>query len=856
MLEDRLALPAKETIQCSTDTVRPTVKGKFIFLGDEKFYVRGATFGPFNPEKHGDEYSCPEIVQSDFAKMSANGVNSVRTYTVPPRWFLDLAYDHGLRVMIGLPWEQHVTFLDHKSRVASIEERVRAGVRSCAGHPAILCYAIGNEIPASIVRWYGHGRVERFLKRLYRAAKSEDPAGLVTYVNYPTTEYLQPTHLDFVCFNVYLERRDRLSAYLCRLQNLAGNAPLVMAEIGLDSQRNGVQAQAEALSWQIATAFEAGCAGAFVFSWTDEWHRGGYDIEDWDFGLTTRDRGAKPALTAVREAFTSVPVRCEFDYPRISVVVCSYNGSPTIRECCEGLQELDYPDYEVIIVDDGSTDNTGEIAQRYRFRYIRTENKGLSSARNTGLAAATGEMVAYLDDDACPDPQWLKYLAAAFRNSNHAGIGGPNITPASDGSVAQCVSNAPGNPIHVLVSDLEAEHIPGCNMAFKRAALNDVGGFDPTFRIAGDDVDLCWRLQSGGSTLGFSPGAAVWHHRRNSVRAFWKQQLNYGKAEALLEMKWPEKYNALGHLTWGSQLYGTTMRPFSPLRRWRVYYGVWGSRLFQSVYEAAPGTLFSLPLMPEWYLIIGALGIFAGMGFLWAPLFWTLPVLVMALGVSVAQAGFNAARARYTQASTSRLERLKRFLLTGFLHQLQPLARLIGRASYGLTPWRRRKAPYFAFPRPRNWSIWGERWVAAEDRLLALEEVLREQGAIIQRGGDFDRWDLEVRGGLFGVVRILFAIEEHGGGRQMVRLRSWPVVSRAAFAVTALFASLAVLAFLGNAPAAAGLFGVFALLMAIRTFGDCAAASAFKLFSFNVLHDQEKTANQPEKSPLCEGTPG
>jgi beta-galactosidase/beta-glucuronidase len=149
--------------------------------------------------------------------------------------------------MVGLPWEQHTAFLDDQGRRRSIEERVRVGVRACAGHPAVLCYAIGNEIPAPIVRWHGRRRVERFLARLYRAVKAEDPAGLVTYVNYPSTEYLQLPFLDFACFNVYLEDRERLAAYLARLQNLAGDRPLILAEIGLDSRRNGEEAQARAL---------------------------------------------------------------------------------------------------------------------------------------------------------------------------------------------------------------------------------------------------------------------------------------------------------------------------------------------------------------------------------------------------------------------------------------------------------------------------------------------------------------------------------------------------------------------------------------------------------------------------------
>ena len=114
-----------------------------------------------------------------------------------------------------------------------------------------------------------------------------DPAGLVSYVNYPSTEYLELPFLDLVCFDVYLESQDRLEGYLQRLQNLAGDRPLVMSEIGLDSFRNGEDVQARALDWQIRTTFAGGCAGAFVFSWTDEWFRAGAEVEDWAFGLTT-----------------------------------------------------------------------------------------------------------------------------------------------------------------------------------------------------------------------------------------------------------------------------------------------------------------------------------------------------------------------------------------------------------------------------------------------------------------------------------------------------------------------------------------------------------------------------------------
>jgi beta-galactosidase/beta-glucuronidase len=92
--------------------------------------------------------------------------------------------------MAGIPWEQHITFLDDPKRVREIRERVREGVCACSGHPAILCYSIGNEIPASIVRWHGRKAVEAFLRSLFDAVKAIDPEGLTTYVNFPTTEFL------------------------------------------------------------------------------------------------------------------------------------------------------------------------------------------------------------------------------------------------------------------------------------------------------------------------------------------------------------------------------------------------------------------------------------------------------------------------------------------------------------------------------------------------------------------------------------------------------------------------------------------------------------------------------------------
>jgi GT2 family glycosyltransferase len=797
-------------------TKRITVRGKFLFAGEEKFWIKGVTYGTFRPREDGTQFPDRETVARDFALMAAQGINSVRTYTPPPRWLLDTAQEHGLRVMAGLAWEQHVTFLDDRELVTTIEGRIREGIRACAGHPSLLCYSVGNEIPPSIVRWHGRHRIERFIKRLYQIAKNEDPDGLVTYVSYPTTEYLQLPFLDLYCFNVYLEDPNTLAAYLARLQNLAGEQPLVMAEIGLDSRRNGEDVQGESLDWQVRTAFAEGCAGAFVFAWTDEWYRGGHDIEDWDFGLTTRDRTPKPALATVNKAFTEVPFPADTVWPAISVVVCSYNGAATIRDTLEGLAGLDYPDYEVIVVNDGSTDDTPRIADEYDVKLISTENRGLSNARNNGWQEATCEIVAYIDDDAYPDPHWLQYLAHTFMTTEYVGVGGPNIAPPGDGPIADCIANAPGGPVHVLLTDTVAEHIPGCNMAFRREALKSIDGFDPRYRAAGDDVDVCWRLQEQGGKIGFHAAAMDWHHRRNSLRMYWRQQQGYGKAEALLEEKWPEKYNALGHFPWSGRLYGKGLTEALPGGHWRIYQGQWGSALFQSLYAPATGFLTALPLMPEWYFVIGLLAALSLLGLAWPPLLWAVPLLILAVVAPVAQAIISAAKAEFPTPRPDRSERLKLRALTATLHLLQPFARLKGRLQHGLTPWRKRGQGDTLRWRAYATSVWREEWQEPAAMLERLMAQLKKGGAVTIHGGDYDSWDLEVRGGLLGAARLHMAVEEHGAGKQLFRFRIWPRYNRAMLLVTLLLAVISLAALSDGSRFVGTLTGIMALVPAAR----------------------------------------
>jgi GT2 family glycosyltransferase len=822
-----------------------------VHVGAEKFHVRGVTYGTFRAEG-GSQFPARAQVRRDLEAMAAAGINAIRTYVPPPMWMLDAALEHGIRVMAGFAWEQHVAFLDERERAQQIAARLAEEVRACEGHEAILCYSIGNEIPAPIVRWHGKRPVERFLERLYWEAKSADPDGLVTYVNYPSTEYLELPFLDLTAFNVFLEQEGAFESYMARLQNLAGDRPLLITEFGIDSRRNGLEPQARTLEWQVRHAFATGAAGTFVFAWTDEWHRGGHDVDDWDFGLVDREREPKPALATVAHAYAAVPFAPRGPWPPVSVVVCTHNGQRTLDECLARLDGLTYPDYEVIVVNDGSGDASAEIARRHGAILIQTEHHGLGHARNKGIEAARGEIVAFLDDDAYPDCDWLHYVAALLRANGHAGVGGPNIPPEDDGFLAECVAAAPGGPIHVLVSDREAEHVPGCNMAFRRDVLEEVGGFDEQFETAGDDVDLCWRLQKANRTLGFSAGAVVMHRRRDSVRRYLRQQYGYGRAEALLERKWPSHYNRAGASRWSGRIYEAPVAQ-TPRRRSLIRYGTWGGGLFQSIYDS-PGTVSGILLAPEGLLLVALLGAISVLGVFWPPLLVAAPAFIAAIAWIACAAVGNGWRAHHRVPGRPLRDTLKRRAVTALLFLLQPLVRLAGRLRHGLSPWRRRTRTRPSLPWPRTVEVWSERWRDPQDWVERLQDGLAAAGGFVRSGGPFDRWDLDLRAAALGGVKIRTAVEEHGEGRQLLRARVWPRTTAAIRLVVLLPTLLALVAVQqGEVPLAIALaFG--AILMVVIGLEGMATATRLAVAEIEGL--EEVDADEPESAAAAPSARG
>lgn len=682
ILIDQHHIPRHGDGQAAAPSTYPvTVDGKFFRCGTTRFDLRGVTYGTFEPRaSDGQRYPEAPRLRADLAAMTAAGFTVVRTYVEPRGEVLDSIAESGLRVMAGCFWpdwrylvgsgrrQQRAMARDARRTLRDAAERMR-------GRPEVLALCLANEVPADVIRWVGTDGVAALIDELADEVRSVDPDRLVTYANYPSTEYLPLDSLDFLTFNVFLERKADLRRYLTRLQTLAGDRPLVLGELGLDAAGGtaaGEAAQAHALAWQLDTALERGVAGTCVFSWTDDWWVGDERVSGWHFGLTRADRSPRPALevAASRNQRVVSSLMPDAAWPSMTVVVCAYNAEATLDECLEHTCRLDYPNLEILVVDDGSTDRTAEIAERHpAATLVRIPHAGLSAARNVGLHAAQGDIVAYLDADAYPGPEWPYYLALGFDSRTVGGVGGPNVPPPSDAAAAALVAAAPGGPVHVLVADDRAEHVPGCNMAFWRDVLLEVGGFEPVYTAAGDDVDVCWKVLDKGWEIGFHPAAQVWHHRRSSTRAYLRQQRGYGRAEALVSARHPDRFNSIGSARWRGRIYGGGSHSIG---RQRIYRGTYGAAAFQSVYRSGGtvGEVLHQVGLPAAAVLLASAPLSLVVGGWWVvPLFAVTFVL-----------GIGAIDAEGAVVPRTRTSRRTRFRLgVAALSLLQPLARTLGR---------------------------------------------------------------------------------------------------------------------------------------------------------------------------------
>lgn len=226
----------------------------------------------------------------------------------------------------------------------------------------------------------------------------------------------------------------------------------------------------------------------------------------------------------------------------ISVVVPVYNGERTIGSTMEHLFNQSLQPLEIIAVDDGSTDKTAEILKSFgsRIRVYSKRNGGPASARNQGIIASKGSLVAFTDSDCCPDRDWLAELAKGFRTLRIAGVGG-QVRRASAGLIAEHTdlkgglnpSLAPGGKFLCLVT---------ANACFRRQALLEANLFDERFENpGGEDSELSVRISSLGHELTYVSSAVVFHRHRGTLWGLLNNNANYGEGWYILGSLWPEQ---------------------------------------------------------------------------------------------------------------------------------------------------------------------------------------------------------------------------------------------------------------------------------------------------------------------------
>ncbi len=851
-----LAPPALPASSGAADRVGTS--GKFLTHRGRRLFLNGVSYGPFAPNSQGMPFPEDNQLARDFAHIRLLGFNAVRLYELPTDAVLNAAVENHLLLLIGIPWAEHVDFLSSRSMRESIEQTVRAAAHRFGTHPSVAALLVGNEIEKTLVRWIGPRRVRDFIEHLIGIAKFAVPQVLVSYATYPSTEYLIPRNADFIAVNVYLEEKAPWRRYLLRLQNLAGNKPLVITEFGIDVQINGEERQAGIMRWQRESLLNIGAAGNVWFSYTDDWQRSGRRVEDWHFGLVNRERKPRAACEIAASLPTSPPAS-ETDAPRISVIVCTCNGAATLRQCLAAIARQTCPAHEVLVIDDGSIDDTPVIACEFSLvRYIRQEHGGLSAARNRGAHEASGDILAYTDDDCIPNEDWLLRLSAAYDDPAWVAAGGPNIPPPPRNIIETVVAAAPGAPTHVLLNDEEAEHLPGCNFSVRKEALLGIGGFHPSFTTAGDDVDICWRLRAAQGKLRFVPGAMVWHHRRATVCGYLRQQRGYGTAEALLMKHHPAHFGPLGGARWRGAIYGDGLGLRDPAEG-AVYHGPFGFAPFQAIYPQG--------ISAWWDLFTGVLWIACAIV---ALIFRWPSVAIVLLGVSVWAAWLRTNRS--TSAATPRgsSERLLLWLLCWVQPVVREWARLKGMLRLRARPSWRPSLPEIIIPdRPRKSSrriavvsFWSDDAVGREQWLAALRQLLVDKKLAFRNDDGWRSFDIELAPEAMISWAFISVTEYHGGGRQLTRVALLQRIRKRAAAV--LVAGCCALYFLITK--AALWFGFHSEVMLLILMISLIIAMHFlaRVDCINLIHqaaeriglkrvENEDAPGRPRTSPLAGG---
>ena len=388
--------------------------------------------------------------------------------------------------------------------------------RSCATPAAawprrehVLGLCLGNEVPADVIRWLGTATIARTIDELAGVVRDEDPGQLVTYANYPTAEYLPLDEPRLPHVQRVPRAPARPSAATSPVSSTwpaTGRSCSARSAATSGAHRAARQRQADRRSTGSSRPRSSGAWPARACSRGPT--SGGSAAPGSTAGTSASPgpTGRRARRSPRRRAGTSAPSPTSTtDWPSMSVVVCAYNAAGDARRVPRAT-----PARSTTRTSRSSSSTTGRPTTRPRSparhadaRLVTMPHGGLSTARNAGLRGRAGR------DRGLPRQRRLSDRPSGRTTSPWRSTAPTSAAPAvrtcrrpTTRSAPSQVARAPGGPVHVLLTDDRAEHVPGCNMAFWRDVLIEVGGFDPVYDAAGDDVDLCWRMLEQGWDIG------------------------------------------------------------------------------------------------------------------------------------------------------------------------------------------------------------------------------------------------------------------------------------------------------------------------------------------------------------------
>jgi cellulose synthase/poly-beta-1,6-N-acetylglucosamine synthase-like glycosyltransferase len=223
--------------------------------------------------------------------------------------------------------------------------------------------------------------------------------------------------------------------------------------------------------------------------------------------------------------------------PSVSIVIPAFNSSKYIGQTLERLKVLDYPQdkIELVVVDDASTDNTGEIAKKFGCKVIRRDKKGgCASAKNTGIAHAKNEIIAFIDADVIVTKEWLRMLVAPFKDPRVGGVGGRIKNVFRKNNLLEKFIE---HDNYYRTRRKEARSAPGSNSAYRREVFQVVGFMDP---YLGEDPDFSYRVVAHGYKIIFKNEAVVYHPFPNAIIPYLKKQIYYAWQRMLIFLLRPQ----------------------------------------------------------------------------------------------------------------------------------------------------------------------------------------------------------------------------------------------------------------------------------------------------------------------------